>query len=298
MLAMTFPLAPMQVQAKDAPPPLEGIHIHRSGTSPFTLNAAKEMLKASEGQCKLLKQVCATMPAGAKPGDITAACAGATGVFSLKGNMADVGKLETDEYFATDMKMAARQTKKAMLRVKSVCETEVVEYESRDIWHYTPSGYTHYELKDSKKGAWHTEHKKISLKTGALLVGVLPVTAATTVSPVSGKKTYAGHKCDVREFSGPWSGTLCLKATHTPFPGQVKLAGTVIAGKDTLLEDAATEVEEKVMLPYDYFYPPAGEIAKSKQSTPAPSENATQKWCAKQKAKTGVNPCGANDADE
>jgi hypothetical protein len=299
MLGTMFFLVPVPSQAKDTPPPLEGIHVHRSGTSPFLLNAAKVAVKTAEAQCKMMKSVCAMMPAGASRKD-RAVCSGAMGKFSMKGNLADVGNQETDEYFATAMQMAARLTTKTVLQVKSVCEVEVVERKDTDIWHYTPEGHTHYELKnDSRKGRYwiRTVHKPLNVKVGALLAGVFPLTDASSVSRVLGWKTIAGHKCEVREITGPWSGTFCLKATQTSFPGSVTLAGTVIAGKDTMLDDQATEVTEKIMLPADYFNPPANDRVESMQALSRSADNPTQKWCAKQKIKTGINPC-EKDADD
>jgi hypothetical protein len=292
-------LLSLPVQAKDTSP-LEGIHVHRSGVSPYFLNAAKTTLNASEAQCKQLSSVCAMLPAGAGAKDV-AVCAAVANGFSFRGNVSDVGKQETDEYFATGMHMAARQTEKTVLKVKSVCEIEVVAQKSADIWHYSSQGYTHYELKDRGKNGrnWvRTDHKRPSSKTGALLAGVFPLPVASPVSPVLGHKTYAGYKCEVRKISGPWAGTFCLKATATAFPGYVALAGSVVAGKDIMLEDAATEVTEKVMLPATYFYPPAGEKSEAKQVLPASAENATQKWCAKQKIKTGINPCEDGSRNE
>jgi hypothetical protein len=293
MIAMTLQLVPMPAEAKDAPPSLEGIHVHRSGTSPYFLNAAKETLKTYEGQCKLMKSVCAMMPAGANAKD-KAACAAVASGFSLKGNLADVGKQETDEYFATAMQMAARQTTKTVLQVKSICEVEVVDQESVDIWHYAPQAYTHYELKNHpKKGRYwvRSEHKRLTPKTGALLAGVYPMSDASTVSQILGQKEYAGLKCEVREITGPWAGTFCLSATETPFPGHLTLAGTVVAGKDTMLEDQATAVAVKVMLPRKHFSPPERDKLESARARSTSPENPTQRWCAKQKIKTGIDPC-------
>lgn len=299
LLGMAFFLTTACVRAKDAPPSLEGIHVHRSGTSPYFLHAAQEAIKTYEGQCKMMKSVCAMMPQGASAKD-RAACAGVSSGFNLKGNLADVGKQETDEYFATAMNMAARQTTKTVLQVKSLCEVEVVEQKGVDIWHYTPQGHTHYELKDHpRKGRYwiRSEHKKLAPKAGALLSGVFPMSDTSKVSSVLSFKTIAGHKCEVREIAGPWSGTFCLKVTPTAFPGQVTLAGKVVAGKDTMLEDQATDVAEKIMLPREYFYPPEQDKVDSMQALSKSSGNATQKWCAKQKIKTGINPCEEGVAD-
>lgn len=293
MIAMALQLVPMPSQAKDAPPPLDGIHVHRSGTSPYFLNVAKETLKTYEGQCKLMKSVCAMMPAGASATD-KAACAAVARGFSLKGNLADVGKQETDEYFAIAMQMAARQTTKTVLQVKSICEVEVVDQESVDIWHYAPQAYTHYELKNHpKKGRYwvRSEHKRLAPKTGALLAGVYPMSDASTVSQVLGQKEYAGLKCEVRDITGPWAGTFCLRTTETPFPGHLRLAGRVVAGKDTMLEDQATAVAVKVMLPRAHFSPPKRDKLVSARARSTSPENPTQRWCAKQKIKTGIDPC-------
>jgi len=300
MIVVALHLMPMPSEAKDAPPALEGIHVHRSGASPYFLNAAKEALKTYEGQCKLMKSVCAMMPAGASAKD-TAACTVVASGFSLKGNLADVGKQETDEYFATAMQMAARQTTKTVLQVKSICEVEVVDQESVDIWHYAPQAYTHYELKNHpKKGRYwvRSEHKRLAPKAGALLAGVYPMSDASKVSPVLGQKEYAGIKCDVREISGPWAGTFCLSATGTAFPGHLTLAETVVAGKDTMLEEQATAVAVKVMLPRPHFFPPERDKLESTQAHSASPENPTLRWCAKQKIKTGIDPCKEAASDD
>ena len=298
---MTLILGSVSAQAKDSSAtPLEGIHIHRSGSSPYFAKTAKQTLKAYQDQCALMKSVCAMMPVGASSKD-KAACTQVAGGFSLKGNVADIGEQETDEYFATAMQMAARQIRKNILQVKSVCEVEVVAQESQDIWHYASRGYTHYELKNSPgKGRYwiRTEHKRLAPKAGALLAGVYPMSDASKVSPVLGHKTYAGLRCEVREITGPWAGTFCLAVTNTAFPGHLTLAGTVVAGKDTLLEDAATKVAVKITLPRDRFYPPEGEAVKKMSALSASSDNPTQKWCAKQKIQTGIDPCEDGSDDD
>ncbi len=281
-----------------APAQLAGIHVQRMGSSPYFLQAAQATLERSRAQCSLLQSVCAMMPAGASAKD-RAACIPVANGFSLRGNLADVGRQVTDEYFATGMGMATRKTRKTVLKVHSVCNIEVAEQNSTNIWHYTSQGYTQFESKDlpNQKRSWtRSQHKRVATGTSRLLDGVLPLTSRSTVSPPSGFQTHAKHKCALRSISGPWSGTLCLKATATPFPGHLTLAGKIVAGKTVMLEDAATEVAEGIRVPDAMFYPPADEIAEAR-STRTPATNATQKWCLKQKQKTGVNPC-ENDSDD
>ncbi|NDP49507.1 MAG: hypothetical protein GZ085_14190 [Sulfuriferula multivorans] len=300
MLVMRLSLVFSAACSQAAAPSLEGMHIHRSGTSPYFLHSAKESLKAYEGQCNLMKSVCAMMPAGASSKD-RAACVNVGSGFQLKGNLADVGGQETDEYFATALNMSARQIRKTVLQVNSVCEVEVVEQESVDIRHYTSKGYTQYELKNHpKKGRYwlRTEHERIDSKMGALLKGAFNLSSQSSVSQSLGQKTYAGFKCELREVTGPWAGSLCLMATDTPFPGHVTLAGTIVAGNDTMLDEKATEVTVKIMLPRTHFYPSESDRVEAAEGRSAASGNATQRWCQKQKLKTGVNPCEGESGED
>lgn len=286
--------------AHSAPAQLAGIHVNRVGSSPYFAKAAQATLESSRAQCSLMQTVCATMPTGASAKD-RAICTPVTNGFSFRGNLADVGKQVTDEYFATRMGMAARMTRKMVLKVNSVCDIEVAEQNSTDIWHYSPQGYTHFESKDqpNQNRSWtRSQHKRIATGTNALLDGVLPLASNSTVSPPSGFGTYAKHKCTLRNVSGPWSGTFCLKATATPFPGHLTLAGKVVAGKNIMIEDAATEVTEEIMLPDTIFHPPADEMPGARSSRTPSAINATQKWCLKQEQRTGVNPCQHGSDDD
>ncbi|WP_114970035.1 hypothetical protein [Rhodoferax ferrireducens] len=300
IMAIGLFLGHLPTQAMDLTGPIAGIHVHRSGNSAHLLNAANETIKALKHQCQSVKSVCAMLPAGASRKD-AAACAKVAGGFNFKGNLADLGKLETDEYFATGLHMATRLTEQTSLLTKSVCDVEVVAQTSTDIWHYGPKTYTHFELKNNpKKGRYwiRTEHQQLSPEMGSLLVGVFPVFDMSTVSPGSGYKTYAGHRCELREITGPVSGTFCLKATNTPFPGHVRLAGSLVSARDKLLrEDHATEASMDVMLPRARFFPPEGDKVENTRTLSTSPENPTQKWCAKQKAKTGINPCEAPPVD-
>lgn len=283
---------------------IDGIHVHRSGDSPHFKKMAEMTAKGLEGQCKGLKSVCSMLPAAASARD-NAVCAAVSGGFQIKGKLSDVGKQETDEYFAIAKKMAVKKTKKVEMRVKSTCEVEVVEQESIDIRHYVPGGYTQYELKDDARKGRHwlrSTHKWIDPKAGATLAGVFPMSDASKVSRSQGHKTLAHHKCEVREVTGPWSGTLCLKNTATPFPGHVTLAAKIIssvpAGVATLLEEEVDSYSEKLILPMALFFPPSTEKVESARAPAKSPDNPTQKWCAKQKEKTGIDPCEGEPDDD
>lgn len=295
-------MAPAYAQLKGSV--MDGIHVHRSGDAPHFRKMAEMMAKGLEDQCKGLKSVCSMLPAAASARD-KAVCAAVSGSFQIKGKLSDVGKQETEEYFAIAKKMAVKKTKKMELRVKSTCEVEVVEQESVDIRHYVPGGYTQYELKDDARKGRHwvrSTHQWIDPKTGALLAGVFPMSAASKVSRSQGHKTLAHHKCEVREVTGPWSGTLCLKNTATPFPGHVTLAAKIVssvpAGAATLLEEEVGSYSENLVLPMALFFPPPTEKIESARASAQSPDNPTQKWCAKQKEKTGIDPCEDEQDDD
>lgn len=295
-------MAPAFAQLKGSV--MDGIHVHRSGDSPHFKKMAGMTAKGLEGQCKGLKSVCSMLPVAASAKD-KAVCAAVSGSFQIKGNLSDVGKQETDEYFAIAKRMAVKKITKMELRVKSTCEVEVVEQESIDIRHYVPGGYTQYELKDDPRKGRHwlrSTHKWIDPKAGAMLAGIFPMSDASKVSGSQGHKTLAYQKCEVREVTGPWSGTLCLKNTATPFPGHVTLAAKIVssvpAGVTTLLEEEVDSYSEKQILPMALFFPPSTEKVESARAPVKSPDNPTQKWCAKQKAKTGIDPCEDEQDDD
>ncbi|MBT9591589.1 MAG: hypothetical protein IV089_11905 [Thiobacillus sp.] len=296
---LVFAFAAMPVCAA-LPSTFEGIHIRYKGVSPYYADQAAASQKTMKAQCEQLQKLCA-MPhvVADKPG----MCAAVAGGYKFKGILADVGKSETNRYFATAMQMSAQYTKTTVLVTKSVCEQEVLEEETVKIEHQTRMGVTRFTLTNHpKKGRYwiREERKQPDSGTADLLLDSMakafPIKDTFKVSPVLGVDILGGHRCEIREISGPWTWTLCRKPTDTPFPGSVTLATKAVTGKTVLFEKRATEVAMKVVLPGSLFFPPAGdkiEIAGAK-STAGPM----QKWCAKQKAKNGIDPCEDDPGDD
>ena len=144
--------------------------------------------------------------------------------------------------------MAARQTTKTIVQLKSTCEAELVQVKGADIWHYTSQGRIHWELKNhARKGRyWYrNEQTKLSPQTDAALAEIFPLSNVLKAAPVLGQRTIVGQQCEVRDITGPWYGTFCLKATRAPYPSHITLAVTMTTGKDNMLEDQATTYAEK-----------------------------------------------------
>lgn len=293
-------------QSACAAPPqtLEGIHIHLEGTMPFVADAAARQLKASKAQCESpqIKEMCAMPHVAADKTAGSGLCAAVAGGFKLKGSLADVGKTKTDVYFWPAKKMSARYGKGYVLKAKQLCEFEVVEEKNVKLIHYAPGGGgVRYELQDHpNKGVYWRLSKSPKLGPGIFtaLKGRVPFADPSEISAVLGHDLIAGHKCEIREYSGPWTFTLCQKKTGSNFAETVTLAAKVVAGKDVMLDERATAVAMNVVLPASLFFPPVGEKVETVGAKSA--DNPTQKWCAKQQAKTGVNPCedGSDDGEQ
>lgn len=289
------------ISACAAPPPeFEGIHIRYKGFSPYLADQAAESQKAMKAQCEQFQKLCAMPHVAADKPEL---CAAAAGGYKFKGNLADVGKTETDSYFATTKQMSAQYTKGSVLVQKSICEQDVLEEATAKIEHRTRMGVTRYTLTNHpKKGRYWIRDEQKRLDSGAadLLLDTMakdfPIKDTFKVSPVLGFDMLDHHRCEIQEISGPWTWTLCRSSTDTPFPGTVTLAAKAVTGKTVLFEKRATEVAMHVALPSSLFYPPAGDKIETAGAKSA--ANPTQKWCAKQKAKTGIDPCEDDSGDD
>jgi hypothetical protein len=154
-----------------------------------------------------------------------------------------------------------------------------------------------------KKGRYwiRSEQRWIDPKAGTMLAGMFAMSDALKVSPPLGHKTYARQRCEVREISGPWSMTLCVKKTGIPFPAYVTLAVKITSpmppGRTILVEEEVDIFSEKLLLSLDLFFPPSTEKVESARTLAKSKDNPTQRWCAAQKKKTGINPC-EHDLDD
>ena len=241
--------------------PFLGIHMHLSGTSPLLLESATLFLKASQAQCKSFKEICALAPVGTND----AVCKTLPNEYQFKGNLADAGKDEVDEYFATGERMRTTRTRVNAFFITSTCGSEVKEVESVKIRQFTATGWTDYERKEDRNKAryWQrTDREMLPDAVMAQLASLAPVTGAS-VSPPSGKDSVANNPCDIHSISGPMVGTICITKTDTPYPGILTLAVTLGgANSPVVLNRRATVVTKNTQLNRADFYPPADEPVK------------------------------------
>ena len=242
--------------------PFMGIRVQSSGQSPFAVQSATNNAKALAGQCVQLNAVCALLPAG----NSEPVCQNLPKEFTLKGNLADVGKEEVKEYFATGERMQTTRIQSNVFVSTGPCGAEVKEVESVKIRQFTASGWTDYERKEDKDKArfWQrTDTPMLPDAVIAMLANLAPA-AGTTVSAPTGTEVIANTQCDKYTFSGLLVGTSCIGKTETPYPGYITLATTRAPGSGgvVVLDRRATLVEKNIQLSKTDFFPPDGEPVK------------------------------------
>lgn len=302
LLAMPVFAMPGVNRERDEKDTISGIHIRREGDSPFFKEQAKLSVKTLEGACKSMKRACSII--GTDPAASAKAksrCASVTGVFVLKGGaIGDVGRQVTDEYFVPTRSWSARITRQTLLRQTGYCEAEVADQNKHEIRRYTLGGYTQYERHDSaNKGRhWTRNDHRVDPKLTPVLAAAFLAPGEISVSPPMGHETYFHTlKCEVRQVkSAAVVFTNCLYRTGMPFPAELLMSSKTVSDGKVLQEEKAVSYANNAVLPVSLFMPPPSERVESAQTLSGSPDNATQKWCAKQKAKTGINPC--EDAPE
>jgi hypothetical protein len=245
-------------QAKAASETIVGIHVRLQGTQPH----ATQSLEMTHNR---LKQTCAK--------------SGVT--YQLVGNLKDVGSFETDMYYAPSLGFQARRIKTHTLLNTAYCKYEIAPTEKWKIRHFNPGGHTDFESKNAQKnGAYwlRSTHKAVNPKATASLL-MDSMLSEATVSPVIGTTSHAGHPCKVRNVSlgKGVDNTLCVAATGLPFPAEVVLANKSIWGGTLMMEEAATMVNMKAVLPVAYFHPTKDKKIVDLNAASKSGDNPTQK---------------------
>ncbi|MHB0916502.1 MAG: hypothetical protein ACYC39_06645 [Thiobacillus sp.] len=284
-----------------------GIHIQRKGDSPHFKKLAKQSLNVIKGTCISQKQTCQHLiadPAASPKAKARCAAVLAAGEFQFTGgSLEDVGQRTTDEYFVPGRSWSARIARETVLNQSGFCKAEVAEVTRHEIRHYTAGGYTRYELQDSAKKRRHwtrTEHR-VDPKLVPVLAAAFLAPGRISVSPPMGHKTYIpGITCEVRQVSlgDAATSTSCLYHTGLSFPAALRIAGDFVSGGEVMWGEKAVAYKDRAVFPIGQFMPPARDKVISEGESQRSSENATQKWCAKQKKKTGVDPCAEESGDD
>lgn len=302
-----FPVA-TAVATSGNPKPVgtvQGIHVQRTGDMPWHRDAGKMMLEMTKAQCGSpeMKQTCQTMMSdpAASP-QAKARCQQMMLPAKILGNPNDIGQTVIDEYFAPPLGRSIRIVKTIVPKQAGVCEVRIEQEETREIAHYRANGFTRYERKTDKSGQphWRThEHKYVPgladmLKTSfdaARLSGKVTVTA-----PLGHKTLAPGRTCETRRVTaGAVAFVSCIHATGLKFPSHVTFESEVVASGKTERVEKFVSYAHNVALSRDLFFPGRGEKVMTEKDTRPDPNNPMNKWCAAEKARTGVDPCKDDD---
>lgn len=287
LLAGLMLAAPLTANAQT----IDGIHLQRSGISPFLVKLAMRQIEAMRMQCAQLQKTCALVPAGA---GAAAKCGDTAGGFRVKGEPATVGQRKIDEYFVPGKRMAAQWVTARELFVDSPCAVEIREVTHARIRHHRPDGWLQFELiRDRAKGEyWKRSHlPRPPAETASLLDALFLLPGSVSVSPTTHTETHRGHRCQRHALSGAVNDSACLKVTGLDFPGHLRLAGRQVSGGEALAEETLNELTLNTALSSELFHPPAHASIVDSDIAARAADNPTQKWCRRQEARTGVNPC-------
>lgn len=286
---------------------LIGIHLQRKGDHPEFKKTAKPLRDAMEGACISLKRTCSYLIANTAESPKTKArCAEvlAAGEFRVTGgSIEDVGRTTTDEYYVPGRSWSARITRTTVLKQPGFCIAEVADDTKHEIRHYTAGGYTRYNLHDSTKQGRHwtrTEHR-VDPKLLPVLAAAFLGPGKISASPPMGRKTYLpGITCEVTQVSlgNGVNSTLCLYRTGLSFPVSLQIAGDLVGGGEVISYEKAVAYKDRIVLPISHFMPPARDKVVNESEAVRSPDNATQKWCARQKKETGVDPCARESGDD
>lgn len=303
-----FPVAPAAAAPGDPKPGRTvagGIHVQRKGDMPEMRATTKMLVDAGRLQCDspLMKQTCRmTLSDPAASPKKKARCLELLSGFKLVGDLNSVGEIVIDEYFAPSLNRSARVVKTSLARQTGVCSVVIEQQEKREIVHYRPTGHTRYERKQDKSGSpyWlaheHTYSPGLAdmLKTAfdaAQLSGKLAVSA-----PLGHKTLVPGRVCETRRISaGAVEFVSCIHATGIRFPSHVTFESETLGrGKTERVEKFVSYAHDQG-LSYDLFFPNPREKILTEKDLRSRPDSHMKKWCAAEKARTGVDPCEDDD---
>lgn len=284
---------------------VHGVHVRRSGDMPGVRKHAAMLVKAQQAQCgsTLMKQACTTIVSDPAASPATRSrCAEMMSRFKLDGDLGSVGETRVDEYFAPSLQRSASIVKTTVLRQTGVCSAEVVPDERRVIIRHRPDGFTRHERRTDASGRVHwvrSEHRYVPGLADMLKTAFDPgrLGGKLTLTPPLGRKTLVpGRLCETRRVSaGDVAFVSCIHATGLAFPSHVTFEGEVSAGGETERVEKFVSYAYDVALPRALFMPGRGEKTRPAEDMGTDPEHPMKRWCAAEKARTGVDPCKDDD---
>lgn len=272
-----------------------GVHVHYVGALKGfeTISMAKKTCEGIQEQSRMLVKM------GLRPNKLAV-------LWRLTGSVEDLEEFTQDEYFSSDGAYLAVYKKGHT--VKSYiddspsnlgpCVVEIVPYVETLLYDFKAHALYHFEPSNPHTPDWYkTEILSISDGIGALnILGQLGKPQVGKDKPL-GKDVVAHLPCE--RFSRGTSSQCIWRPSHNEvrFPKTLELVSEQHDEK-TAAKITAEFVNLYEKLDVTVFRPPAGIVVKSMDDAiRSDPENATSKWCAAEKKKTGVDPC-ANDNDE
>lgn len=302
-----FPFAPaLAAPAKPKPgSTVQGIHVQRASDVSWHRDTVKMMLETMKAQCGSaeMKQACQTMLSDpAASSKAKARCHQMMFPAKIIGNPDDIGQTVADEYFAPALGRSARVVKTIVPKQVGVCEVRIEQEEKHEITHYRANGFTRYERKMDKAGQpyWPArEHRYVPGLADMLKssVDVAQLSGKLTVSASLGHKTLVpGRACEIRRVaSGAVEFVSCIHATGLTFPSHVRFESETLSGGKTSQIEKLVFYKHDLVLSRDLFFPKPDEKVLTERNHRSNPNNPTNKWCAAEKARTGVDPCKDDD---
>ncbi len=291
---------------------ITGIHVRRTGDAFDQREVARKFVESLQKSCgspstiELCQQ---TMKVPGVDPKYVQRCEEMMSKFKLHGSVDDVGKFVTDEYFVPALGWHTRIRKVNVFQGIKACEAAVGELEIREIHHYAPAGRTTYERKSNKAGQyfWRQTTQTYSKELAAVVKAGLDAGLVSGKFAVkkTGKKTYLpGYPCEERRIilaAGENYTDVCFRPVEMQIPAAIVFARKHTYKGKTILAEAVEAFEDGIDLQKSLFWPPADEKVTggvpgvSPKKAKADPANATMKWCAAEKARTGVDPCEDDD---
>lgn len=297
---LAAPASPMSAERA------HGIHVQRSGDMPKAREDMKMMIDAMKGLCgsAQMKQAClTTLSDPAATSKAKSRCVEMMSPFKLSGTLDSIGETVIDEYFAPGLNRSAKVVKTTVLRQTGVCSAEVGKEERQVTTQYRTNGYTRHERKADMRGNGKWQQFDHAYVPGLASMLKTAVDAAllgrkVTVSPSLGHKTLVPRRaCEIRRINaGDVAFSSCIYPTGLAFPSHVAFENEVVASGKTQLVEKFVSYAHDVALPHDLFFPVADAKATPARDARPNPDNPTNRWCAAEKARTGIDPCeGDND---
>lgn len=291
---------------------IAGIHVRRTGDAFDQREVASKLVESRQKSCGspfAIEQCQLAMKTPGVDPKFIEYCKGTMSKFKLHGSVDDVGRFVTDEYFVPAMGWYTKIRKINVLQGTEPCEATVGELEIHEIHHYAPAGRTTYERKSNKAGQhfWRQTTQTYSKELAAVVKAGLDAGLASGKFAVkkTGKKTYLpGYPCEESRITltaGENYIDVCLRPVEMQIPAAIVFARKHTYKGKTVSAEAVEVFEDGIDLQKSLFWPPADEKVTdgvpgvSPKKAKADPANATMKWCAAEKVRTGVDPCEDDD---